>query len=310
MDKDFDTPGEALAHLNLQRIRYSSQLKSSFRTPSDALAHYGVKGMKWGVRKDDRGGGNAGSVSTGLAILAVYGGITVHKAAYEYKDSGRKEANRITRIEKKTGVKKEWPTKDSLAGPKTQAEIEKTVIPDINRGNPDVPGTSMNCRRCTFAYEMRRRGMDVAATKSMRATGQDQAGVLQAITPNSTARSIRSHSASNKKWGENDIPSRVNGKAMDQTQKSKAIFDTLAKQPNGSRGELAFGWSFGGGHSVAYEIIKNKPVVFCTQTGKSFSTPSAFEKDGYGGVLTGAAFTRLDNADLNNDFLKRWVTDA
>lgn len=25
-----------------------------FETPSDALAHYGVKGMRWGVRKDDR----------------------------------------------------------------------------------------------------------------------------------------------------------------------------------------------------------------------------------------------------------------
>ena len=32
-----------------------------FDTPMDALAHYGVKGMKWGVRKDDQGSGADGS---------------------------------------------------------------------------------------------------------------------------------------------------------------------------------------------------------------------------------------------------------
>ena len=39
--------------------------KQQFETPSDALAHYGVKGMRWGVRKEDRPGGDS---SGGSAI--------------------------------------------------------------------------------------------------------------------------------------------------------------------------------------------------------------------------------------------------
>ncbi len=39
----------------------------------------------------------------------------------------------------------------------------------------------MNCRRCTFAYEMRRRGYDVAATRTTNGRGQTAVGVYNAL---------------------------------------------------------------------------------------------------------------------------------
>ena len=42
----------------------------------------------------------------------------------------------------------------------------------------------MNCRRCTMAYEMRRRGYDVTATGSTMATGQHGTGMRKAANTN------------------------------------------------------------------------------------------------------------------------------
>jgi hypothetical protein len=88
----------------------------------------------------------------------------------------------------------------------------------------------------------------------------------------------------------------------------KSIFDTLAKEPNGSRGELGVMWNMGGGHSMAYEIVKGKPVIFDGQTGKIFDAAEKF-MDGMPSIKN-AGFTRLDNVDLNVDYLMRWMTNA
>lgn len=39
--------------------------EQQFATPQEALAHFGVKGMKWGVRKSDSGGGSGGGGERG-----------------------------------------------------------------------------------------------------------------------------------------------------------------------------------------------------------------------------------------------------
>jgi hypothetical protein len=88
---------------------------------------------------------------------------------------------------------------------------------------------------------------------------------------------------------------------------SKSIFDTLAKEPNGSRGELGVMWNMGGGHSMAYEVVKGTPVIFDGQTGKIYKTPLEFMDMP---AVKNAGFTRLDNVDLNVDYLMRWMTNA
>lgn len=281
-----------------------------FETPGEALAHYGVKGMRWGVTTKDRGSGDkAGSASDDfadlaplIAVTAIIAGFHILRARFMYVDSGRRDAKRLDKDH-------EWKKDESLAKPKTHEQLVNDVIPGINPGFPKTPGTSMNCRRCTFAYEMRRRGYDVMATKSLMATGQDMSGVVRATSPNATNKSVREQSSGGSLWGRNTIPTTVNGKQMTPEGKSQSIFDALASQPNGARGELAFSWSIGGGHSVAYEIVNNRPIIFCTQTQKSFSSAQTFASD-YGRIVGDAAYTRLDNADLDQDFLKRWVANA
>jgi hypothetical protein len=275
----------------------------TFASPSAALAHYGTKGMKWGVRKDNKSSAASSELAPLLTTVAIFAGIKIAQARYRYVDSGQKQQRAINKEEKKSGQKHEWKKKESLTGPKTEDQILKDVTPAINKGYPKQMGTSMNCRRCTFAYEMRRRGYDVKATKSLTATGQDDVGLTNAVRTNPKS------SAAISGWGKNPIMTTVNGQQMTSEGKSRSIFDTLSREPDGSRGELAVSWPFGGGHSVAYEVIGGKPVIFDTQSNKSWSNPIGFNNE-LGGLVNQAAFTRLDNVNLNNDFLKRWIADA
>ena len=56
---------------------------------------------------------------------------------------------------------------------------------------------------------------------------------------------------------------------------------------------------------MAWEVFNGKPVIFDTQTGKKFESADDWVKAGYNDILT-AAMTRLDNKDLDLDYLLRW----
>jgi len=85
--------------------------------------------------------------------------------------------------------------------------------------------------------------------------------------------------------------------------------DTLAKQPDRSRGDLQMSWGpMMGGHSVAYEVVNKKQVIFDTQSGKTYSTPS--ELNALTQRAQGLSFNRLDNKNLNEIGLTAWMKDA
>jgi hypothetical protein len=207
----------------------------------------------------------------------------------------------------------------NLSNPNLDAnDIHRLVVKKIN---PDYGaiGTKMNCRRATFSYEMRRRGYDVKATKTTNANGQNVLGLLNATNPgnkiqNTSAFNILNTVTKEATYGKPKPVTELmanfaaGGKNKIPGGSSREIFDTLAKQPDGSRGELGVMWNMGGGHSMAYEIVKGKPVVFDGQTGKKFDAADEFFKS-MPSVLN-AGFTRLDNLDLNHDYLMRWVTNA
>lgn len=210
-------------------------------------------------------------------------------------------------------------------------ELFNSVVPGIN--DHGAVGGKVNCRRATFAYEMRRRGNDVAATRTTSGLGQKSDGVFNAIHPNekivgnSTLSGLRrdvketyTKARAEQKGIKVDTPYmdfrnslKANFTGMEEIDAkgpgmSNRVFEGLAKQPNNARGELAFNWSNGGAHSVAWEIVNNKPVIFDTQTGKMFKDPDMFKR--YGDNISAAAFTRLDDKPLNEDFLMRWVKNA
>lgn len=252
-----------------------------------------------------------GAAVVGTALLA-YG-------AYNMKQSG--EFHRLSKKGKAfmNGDKNlTFKRKESLANQDfSHDDIMKKVIPGINKDYGKW-GTNMNCRRCTFAYELRRRGFDVEATKTSNASGQNAIGLMNALTPDKkfkrtgTSSAIIEFTKGGKEIKEftANMEFPVGGKVKIAGNTAKDILGRLGQEPDGSRGEFGVTWRSampgipGGGHSMAYEIIKGKVHIFDGQTGESYSSGhEIFDR------IQDAGFTRLDNVDLNMDYLARWVKD-
>lgn len=73
-----------------------------------------------------------------------------------------------------------WKLDRSLSDQTMDADTIYSKV--VSKINPDygAPGTKVNCRRATFAYEMRRRGYDVAATRTTDGRGQTMVGMYNA----------------------------------------------------------------------------------------------------------------------------------
>jgi len=217
----------------------------------------------------------------------------------------------------------------------TAREIELTVIPGINPGY-GRPGTKMNCRRATIAYEMRRRWYDVSATKTTNARGQDTGGLYNTTNPGRnnvpagligiSTRYMLDKGKRKLGIGDTDFSDRIDASPeftrgfhdgsvppVDHLGQSFVtggdIFDSLAKLPDRARGELGVAWNGGGGHSMAFEIVDGKPVIFDAQSGARYSQPDQLTAK-FGRRIAEAGFTRLDDLELNPDFLMRWLRNA
>lgn len=246
-------------------------------------------------------------------ILAAYG-------AFKFVDSGT--AHQM--LNRNVPFKKN----DLLSRKMSPDRIMEEVVFPINPEFGMKPGSMMNCRRCTFAYEMRRRGNDVKATQSIAATGQTVTGLLNATNPEhdfktgtlSIYGNIIKERFSKDKTGpvtQAVAISRGFGRepigkwglfGTTSAEKSRDIFEALAEHPEGARGELGMAWNQGGGHSMAWEIIGGIPHIFDTQTGAKYSTPEDFDQISHS--IQEVAATRLDDLPLNSDFLRRWVTNV
>lgn len=267
------------------------------------LEHYGVKGMKWGVRRtpEQLGSSRKGSTNVGetdpslvyaSAFLALQGGMVVKN----YFESGnarvlKEKGKRF--VKGQSGV--QYKLNKSLSKPMNETEIMSKVVKDINPDHPGF-GTKQNCRRCTMAYEMRRRGYDVTATKTTNARGQHGTGLRKAANTK-TGRFD---------WGENKVFPKGKVDYGDTNEAPNALFKHLAKEPNGSRGEVSIGWALGGGHSIAYEIVKGKPMVIDTQSGKQIKNSSDWSSN-YPLIASEVYISRLDNKPLNYAWLERWA---
>lgn len=286
-----------------------------------------------GQKKALIGAGVAGT------ILAAYGARNLVSSG----EMHRKVMNGKEFMKRNTTTKVNWdfdPNTGQVPKFKVNRKLAKFDMDEdaimsnvVSRINPDygAPGTVVNCRRATFAYEMSRRGYDVAATKTTTGRGQTMVGNYNALNPDGdiartgitsvVTRTVGEHIKKQTglidstpfsdfvtkqgTWGENPIVVTPGARSH-----AEAIFKALSKQPDRSRGEVGVEWKVGGGHSIAYEVIKGKAILFDTQSGKKMGDWKEFT-DTYEGIgVAEAAFTRLDNAKLNQDFLQRWVKNA
>lgn len=273
-------------------------------TVEGVLAHHGVLGMKWGHHKISEVSGSkssssekkpwstkkkiavGGAAAVGIG-LATYGAYKLHDKRLHNRANFGKET-----------LSEMYKGKTTLRGPKEPSAIMKDVVSKINPKFGEA-GTTSNCRRCTFAYELRRRGFDVKATKSVgRLQGPED--LVTAISGGSKV-----HELTLSGLGKRGV-TLVKEKPG---QNASRIFNSLKQHPEGARGEL--GMSFGrvdANHSMAWEIIKGKVHVFDAQTGEHYATPREFHK--IAKHISDAAFTRLDDVELNPRFVSKWVSNA
>lgn len=247
---------------------------------------------------------------------AVVGGLIIGGVVASQVNSGQFRQNVNRGREVITRKKFKFTEAPELKGNWSADQIHKLVVPDINPGYPG-PGSSLNCRRCTFAYEMRRRGNDVAATQTINASGQNAIGLFNVL--DTEAKDI-SQRRGMKILTQLTNPKNVAEKTMLDLAKNggtvnkfksatpEEIFSVLSKQPERSRGELGVFWKGGGGHSVAYEIIDGKAHIFDCQTGKLFKEWTDMHIDWPD--MDSAGFTRLDNVNLDTNFVQRWVKNV
>jgi hypothetical protein len=203
------------------------------------------------------------------------------------------------------------------------------VAKPVNPGYSSMGG-KMNCRRSTYAYELRRRGFDVHATTSSSGWGQSESGVINALTPGSknfyrsmsVSEAVMKTRASTVASGDrrtNPVQKILLDKLIeragpglagggDPVSSSKRVIEELAKQPNGARGEVLFKFpTFG--HSMAYEVVDGVPHIFDSQKGTMYNAATKMVESKWDGFHS-AEITRLDNADLDLNFLTRWATNV
>jgi hypothetical protein len=403
----------------------------TFASPEEALVHYGVKGMRWGVRNEDKSVGRdssgriAPAPKTGVPKLserkqkrvdkfikrADVAGTTISelKVANEalqgtrnlvkrYERYGNKQAikeldktqqralrdaeavqkGKLTSTQKKViigavavtaivGAAAVYRGQQSgalnsykilagarLRGQKIPFKMNKDLSAKMSASdilakvarpvNPlySTPGGQMNCRRSTYAHELRRRGFDVRATTSAMGWGQSESGVINALTTEgrdvfrstSVSRSVvetgfssvargdrRTSPAKTLIDGLSKSPEEIGRDAVRAIKEgrgaasiigsqssSRKVLEALAQQPNGARGEVLFKFpSFG--HSMAYEVVDGVPHIFDSQKGQLYNAATKMVESKWDG-FTAAEIRRLDNVDLDLNFLTRWATNV
>lgn len=246
------------------------------------------------------------TIKIGAAVAAT---ALVAIGTYKLADSG--ELRRLIEKGKAAGGFS-FERNPDLAKPMSADEILTNVVSRINTDYNIVGvksiGTNNNCKRCTYAYELSRRGFDVKATKSISGTGQHAYGTYNATHKDSIGGPITRM----KKYlnGDEEILEIIRNPLggtpikIQSSSPSESIFSALSSCPNGSRGELIMKWKSGSGHSIAWEILNGKPIFYDCQSSMMFDTPEKFNSYAY--KIKEATFQRLDNVDLNLDFLQRW----
>lgn len=259
-------------------------------------------------------------VAGAVVVGAIAGGVTLSRMS----QSGELNALRL-RGEKIVKRKDSVFNKNEKFSQKfdNPNDLLRTVGKDVNP-NYDRLGGKMNCRRSTFAYELRRRGYDVEATTSALGVGQSESGFLNAVNtkekkryattsmsqPVSLGRKIATAIDGDKRLKNVETARLSVAKNKGEAISGSQISKLLGNQPNGARGEMVFNQG-GFAHSLAYEIVNNKPYAFDTQKGQAYDLSS----DGFSkfqskwGTTKEINVTRLDNVELDEKFLARWATN-
>lgn len=277
------------------------------------IYHHGIKGQKWGVRNaewypidaykasksysDSHQGVpdnsrlkglmsetalNAVKVAATFVAPTLALGISAVKLA-KYAYSLRKNEQYIDErdnaaLDSKTGL----PVKNK----------NTSVKDDLKRVNATYslkrPGSDNNCMACTTAFELRRRGYDVAAKLNSENKRYNERSVSNWFNINNSdikTSVFKKHTNASRGKLSND----------EAKEFSDSISKEMLKQGSGARGNFLVTWKHGNaGHSLAYEVDDNHVKLYDAQSARTYNDIYDIVKHSNGNVM----YIRLDNKQL------------
>lgn len=270
------------------------------RTYDTELYHYGVKGMKWGVRKDRRKGSGKNSAINAKNnhdsdrdhsksdksplvefILSTAASAALYPISPAASFLGLCSSGAILTLNGYSYIRSKTLEKEREGceiDPKTGFRLKKDknmpLHKDVSRVNPEFynfdNNTKNNCMLCTSAYDLRRRGYEVRAKKA--SYGYMTEDLLH--------------------WYPKAKIKTVTG--------TKELISELVSQGEGARGNLCVAWkNMYSGHSVAYEVSGGKVQIVDSQSGTIYN-PKAFLSN----CKPTYEYARLDNVAFDKTKIK------
>ena len=265
---------------------------------SSSLKHYGVKGQKWGVINTD-------------IPLVINKPFTLSKdlPKVEPRPSSIGKINERVKMEVADDTKNRIKDLKDVPRFNPKDETIDLAMRKINEGRQynslidasmadeyglydehgNIKHFGNNCGSATFAYELRRRGLDVEAGL----TG----GISHKEIANSFGISMDEFHEAQKKQG---IPPKT-------IEELEAILKAMGP---GARGFCIMRWEKGAGHINAFEINAKGEVVYIdaqsgiTSRGKATGPSNPAEYYKYSKEYF---VIRVDNHKMNSDVVKDWV---
>lgn len=295
------------------------------------LMHYGVKGMKWGVRKEyvpkgrRRHAGTPSKESKGAIDilladpeLTTYATVAVAVLAYSggKRISDLNKQGWFTEKYKASDVKRCTTTKEEdlkLINPLkgvSEATVEKLPyvksITDLSKPEQKELTAAMkdgwmdNCVYCTTAGVLRRKGYDVEAKNSPgRGHSTEQ---MMKWWKGSKIEDFDGHSESNPKKADAfqmDAQERAGKKGRSDSEQIAHMSQVLQRQGVGAYGEMRL-YGFFCGHSVEYSVEKEGVMIHDNQVRHTYKLDDYFKTHDHF-YPSDSVFMRLDTCEPNLD---------